>query len=198
MFNIAVMVSGSGSNLQAIIDNIESGQIPDAQVGLVISDKASAYALERAQAHSIPNLYIPKSEDEALLEALETYKIDFIVLAGYLSILAKEVVSRYPDRILNIHPSLIPKYCGKGFYGLRVHESVVAAGEKESGATVHYVDAGIDTGKIILQRKVTLDPGETAESLQKKVLEIEHQILPEAIHLALNQIKLEEENEGNH
>lgn len=198
MFNIAVMVSGSGSNLQAIIDSIESGQIPDAQVGLVISDKASAYALERAQAHSIPNLYIPKGEDEALLEALETYKIDFIVLAGYLSILAKEVVSRYPDRILNIHPSLIPKYCGKGFYGLRVHESVVAAGEKESGATVHYVDAGIDTGKIILQRKVTLDPGETAESLQKKVLEIEHQILPEAIHLALNQIKLEEENEGNH
>lgn len=198
MFNIAVMVSGSGSNLQAIIDSIESGQIPDAQVGLVISDKASAYALERAQAQSIPNLYIPKSEDEALLEALETYKIDFIVLAGYLSILAKEVVSRYPDRILNIHPSLIPKYCGKGFYGLRVHESVVAAGEKESGATVHYVDAGIDTGKIILQRKVTLDPGETAESLQKKVLEIEHQILPEAIHLALNQIKLEEENEGNH
>ena len=198
LFNIAVMVSGSGSNLQAIIDSIESGQIPDAQVGLVISDKASAYALERAQAHSIPNLYIPKGEDEALLEALETYKIDFIVLAGYLSILAKEVVSRYPDRILNIHPSLIPKYCGKGFYGLRVHESVVAAGEKESGATVHYVDAGIDTGKIILQRKVTLDPGETAESLQKKVLEIEHQILPEAIHLALNQIKLEEENEGNH
>ena len=198
MFNIAVMVSGSGSNLQAIIDNIESGQIPDAQVGLVISDKASAYALERAQAHSIPNLYIPKGEDEALLEALETYKIDFIVLAGYLSILAKEVVSRYPDRILNIHPSLIPKYCGKGFYGLRVHESVVAAGEKESGATVHYVDAGIDTGKIILQRKVTLDPGETAESLQKKVLEIEHQILPEAINLALHQIKMEEENEGNH
>ena len=220
MFNMAVMVSGSGSNLQAIIDKVACGFIRDARVALVISDNERAYALERARQQEIPSCFIQRGKQDVLLEVLESYKVDFIVLAGYLSILEAAVIQRYKNRIINIHPSLIPKYAGKGFYGIRVHEKVLAAGEKESGATVHYVDEGIDTGAIILQRKVLVDSGDTAEALQQKVLNLEHEILPEAINILVNEIehtaqanqmehpeneqrqngwkKLEETNESNH
>lgn len=220
MFNMAVMVSGSGSNLQAIIDKVSCGFIRDARVALVISDNERAYALERARQQEIPSCFIQRGKQDVLLEVLESYKVDFIVLAGYLSILEAAVIQRYKNRIINIHPSLIPKYAGKGFYGIRVHEKVLAAGEKESGATVHYVDEGIDTGAIILQRKVLVDSGDTAEALQQKVLNLEHEILPEAINILVNEIehiaqanqmehpeneqrqngwkKLEETNESNH
>lgn len=194
MFKIAVMVSGSGSNLQAILDHVKSGGIRGAEVALVISDQAQAYALTRAKENGIPGLYI-KKDPKAVLKALKEHGIDLIVLAGYLSILEPELIEAYDHRILNIHPSLIPKYSGKGFYGMHVHRAVIAAGEKESGATVHYVDAGIDTGQIILQRKVAVSPEDTAESLQKKVLAIEHQILPEAIQIVLK--RMEESNESN-
>ena len=217
---MAVMVSGSGSNLQAIIDKVACGFIRDARVALVISDNERAYALERARQQEIPSCFIQRGKQDVLLEVLESYKVDFIVLAGYLSILEAAVIQRYKNRIINIHPSLIPKYAGKGFYGIRVHEKVLAAGEKESGATVHYVDEGIDTGAIILQRKVLVDSGDTAEALQQKVLNLEHEILPEAINILVNEIehtaqanqmehpeneqrqngwkKLEETNESNH
>lgn len=194
MFNIAVMVSGSGSNLQTIIDKANEGVIKG-RVALVISDKKDAYALIRAKDNYIPNYYI-KKDIEKTLATLEEHKIDLIVLAGYLSILPPEIIEKYHGRIINIHPSLIPKYCGKGFYGAFVHEAVVAAGEKESGATVHFVDKGIDTGSVILQEKVTVNADDTAQTLQKKVLEIEHKILPKAINLVLESM-MEEQNESN-
>ena len=183
MFNIAVMVSGSGSNLQTIIDKANEGEIKG-RVALVISDKADAYALKRAKDNYIPSYYI-KNDIEKTLETLEEHKIDLIVLAGYLSILPPEIIKEYQGRIINIHPSLIPKYCGKGFYGALVHQAVIAAGEKESGATVHFVDRGIDTGSVILQEKVKVEAEDTAQTLQKKVLEVEHKLLPKAINLVL-------------
>lgn len=194
MFNIAVMVSGSGSNLQTLIDKVKEGYI-EGQISLVVSDQEKAYALERAKDNHIAATYI-RHDKEKLLRALEDHKIDLIVLAGYLSILPKEIIEKYPERIINIHPSLIPKYCGKGFYGMHVHRAVIEAGEKESGATVHFVDQGIDTGSIIIQEKLDLEPGETAESLQKKVLEVEHRILPKAVKLVIQSI-LEEKNESH-
>ena len=183
MFNIAVMVSGSGSNLQTIIDKANEGVIKG-RVALVISDKADAYALKRAKDNYIPSYYI-KNDIEKTLETLEEHKIDLIVLAGYLSILPPEIIKEYQGRIINIHPSLIPKYCGKGFYGAFVHQAVIAAGEKESGATVHFVDRGIDTGSVILQENVKVEAEDTAQTLQKKVLEVEHKLLPKAINLVL-------------
>ena len=193
MFNIAVMVSGSGSNLQTLIDKVKEGYI-EGQISLVVSDQEKAYALERGKDNHIAATYI-RHDKEKLLRALEDHKIDLIVLAGYLSILPKEIIEKYPERIINIHPSLIPKYSGKGFYGMHVHRAVIEAGEKESGATVHFVDQGIDTGSIIIQEKLDLEPGETAESLQKKVLEVEHRILPKAVKLVIQSI-LEEKNES--
>ena len=194
MFNIAVMVSGSGSNLQTVIDKANEGKIKG-RVALVISDKKDAYALKRAKDNYIPSYYI-KNDIEKTLATLEEHKIDLIVLAGYLSILPPEIIEKYHGRIINIHPSLIPKYCGKGFYGAFVHQAVIAAGEKESGATVHFVDKGIDTGSVILQEKVTVNADDTAQTLQKKVLEIEHKILPKAINLVLESM-MEEQNESN-
>lgn len=193
MYKIAVMVSGSGSNLQAIIDQVKGGQIR-ADLALVLSNREDAYGLERARQNQIPARYI-KNDKEALLASLEEHKIDLIVLAGYLAILEEEVIDKYENRILNIHPSLIPKYSGKGYYGMKVHQAVLAAGEKTSGATVHYVDKGIDTGQIILQRQLSIEEGESPESLQKRVLEIEHQLLPEAINIVLK--KMEEKDESH-
>lgn len=193
MYKIAVMVSGSGSNLQAIIDQVKGGQIR-ADLALVLSNREDAYGLERARQNQIPARYI-KNDKEALLASLEEHKIDLIVLAGYLAILEEEVIDKYENRILNIHPSLIPKYSGKGYYGVKVHQAVLAAGEKTSGATVHYVDKGIDTGQIILQRQLSIEEGESPESLQKRVLEIEHQLLPEAINIVLK--KMEEKDESH-
>ena len=186
MFNIAVMVSGSGSNLQAIIDNVKSGNIK-ANIALVISDNENAYALERAKQNNINTAFI-KNDTNLIIESLKKNNIDLIILAGYLSILEEKLVQIYENRIINIHPSLIPKYCGKGYYGLNVHKAVIENNEKFSGATVHYVDSGIDTGDIIIQEKLEIGNYDTAITLQKRVLEIEHKILPIAINLVLKEI----------
>jgi phosphoribosylglycinamide formyltransferase-1 len=176
---IAVLVSGSGSNLQAIIDAEAAGEIPGAKVSLVISSKENAYALERAEKAGIKTAVA--SDNGTLLSLLEEESPDLIVLAGYMRILPPEVVRAFPRRIINIHPSLIPKYCGMGYYGIKVHEAALAAGEKTTGATVHYADEGVDTGDIILQKEVPILEGDTPEKLQARVLETEHEILPEAI-----------------
>jgi len=152
-FKISVLVSGGGTNLQALIDNIENGNLPNAEIVRVISSRKDAYALERAKQAGIKTAVA----EEGLLEILDTVKTDLVVLAGYMKILQPEVIEKYRGRIINIHPSLIPKYCGKGFYGIRVHEAVIEAGEKVTGATVHFVDEGIDTGEIILQREVPVE-----------------------------------------
>lgn len=181
---IGVLVSGGGTNLQSMIDAVETGTLKS-QIVCVISNKEAAYGLERARKHQIPAYFInPKEEgyDEKLMTLLKDEQVDLVVLAGYLKILNQDLIEAYRGRIINIHPSLLPKFGGKGFYGLHVHEAVIAAGEKESGATVHYVDAGVDTGKVILQRKLEIMSEDTPESLQKRILEqIEHRILVEAI-----------------
>lgn len=191
---ISVLISGGGTNLQSIIDAMEAGDLLNAKIVQIISSKADAYGLERGKKHGIPTKVISKVEypdmEErmaAVLKALDDEDTDLVVLAGYLSILAPELIKKYNKRILNIHPSLLPKFGGKGCYGLRVHEQVVAAGEKESGATVHFVDEGIDTGKIILQGKVEVLPDDTPEDLQKRVLVQEHKILPEAIRMVIKE-----------
>lgn len=182
------MVSGGGTDLQSVIDNVENGYIENGRIVLVIASKPGIYALERAAAHGIRGVVIGKDEypdmadrTEAIIRALSEAETDLVVLAGYLSVLQPALIEAYRNRIINIHPSLIPKYCGKGFYGMHVHEAVIAAGEKESGATVHFVDEGVDTGKIIIQRKVEVLSDDTPETLQQRVLEVEHKILPEAV-----------------
>ena len=187
-FRISVLVSGNGSNLQCIIDAVEDGRIANSKIVGVISSSENAYALERARQHEIPAAAVTKYEYadmrdrmDAILKILDGEHPDLIVLAGYLSILPAKVVEKYRGKIINIHPALLPKFGGKDFYGIHVHEAVLAAGEKESGATVHYVDEGVDTGKIILQEKVPVLPGDDPQTLRERVLEIEHKILPEAI-----------------
>ena len=191
---ISVLISGGGTNLQSVIDEMEAGNLLNAKIVQIISSKADAYGLERGKKHGIPTKVISKVEYpdmeermEAVLKALDEEDTDLVVLAGYLSILAPELIKKYNKRILNIHPSLLPKFGGKGCYGMKVHEQVVAAGEKESGATVHFVDEGIDTGEIILQGKVEVLPEDTPEDLQKRVLVQEHKILPEAIRLVIKE-----------
>lgn len=194
MHKIAVLVSGGGTNLQAIIDKIEEGTIRNAKIEVVISNKKDAYALERAAKHNIEGVCIAPKEYEtkqafsqALLDTLKAHEIDLIVLAGYLVIVPEIVIASYPNKIINIHPSLIPSFCGDGFYGLHVHEAVLARGNKVTGATVHFVDEGTDTGPIILQKAVYVQEGDTPESLQKRVMEeAEWKILPEAIDLIVN------------
>jgi len=187
---IGVLISGSGTNLQALMDAIDTGCIPNAKVVVVISNRRSAYGLERARAHGIPAECILKREYEdeeafnrAILERLKYYGVDLVVLAGYLSILSPEVVRSYPNRIINIHPSLIPAFCGKGFYGEKVHRAVLDYGAKITGATVHFVDEGTDTGPIILQCPVEVKDDDDVHSLAARVLEVEHQLLPEAVRL---------------
>ena len=187
LFNIAVMVSGSGSNLQAIIDNVNLGYIK-ANIELVISSKQDVYALKRAKDNNIKSVVL-KDDIKKMLEVLEENDIDLIVLAGYLSILDKKIIERYENRIINIHPSLIPQYCGKGYYGIKVHENVIENKEKVSGATVHYVDNGIDTGEIIIQEHLQVNEDDTAQTLQKRILEIEHKILPKAINIVIEKLK---------
>lgn len=194
MLNIAVFVSGGGTNLQAILDRIADGQITNAKISLVVSNKKEAYAIERAKKHNIPYQFIsPKDYEDrenfgkALIEELEKYKIDLVVLAGYLVILPENLIKAYKNRIINIHPSLIPSFCGVGFYGLKVHEEVLKRGVKVTGATVHFVDEGTDTGPIILQKAVLVKEGDTPEMLQKRVMEeAEHIILPKSIDLIAN------------
>ncbi|MCY6960483.1 phosphoribosylglycinamide formyltransferase [Clostridium brassicae] len=186
MFKIAVLISGGGSNLQAIIDNIENGYL-NCSIECVISDKKDAFGLERARRHNIKTYVFDKKEYGAelsyrILETLEN-KVDLIVLAGYLSILNWDIIKKFKDKIINVHPSLIPSFCGKGMYGIKVHEKALEYGVKITGCTVHFVDEGTDTGSIIIQKAVEVKDNDTAESLQKRVLEQEHRALSEAIKL---------------
>lgn len=194
MIRISVLVSGNGSNLQALIDAIESGEIENAKIVQVISSNASAYAIERAENHDIPVNIITKHDYadirdrmDAILEMLNCEATDLVVLAGYMSILPKKVIDAYEERIINVHPALLPKYGGKECYGIKVHEKVIAAGETESGATVHYVDEGIDTGRIIIQGIVPVKTSDTPEILKERVLVKEHQILPEAVRMVMRE-----------
>lgn len=187
MKNIAVFVSGSGSDMQSIIDAVENGKI-NGKILAVIANKEGIYALERAKKHNIPSKVFKvkdyasiEDRDTAILNYLRPLNIDLIVLAGYLSIVTPILVDAYNKKIINIHPSLIPLHCGKGMYGLRVHEAVLAAKDKVSGATVHYVDYGADTGEIIKNVKVDVLEDDTPASLQKRVLEKEHILLPEVV-----------------
>jgi phosphoribosylglycinamide formyltransferase, formyltetrahydrofolate-dependent len=195
MLKLAVLVSGGGTNLQAIIDSIQNKQITNAAIEVVISNKKDAYALTRAAEHGIapacisPRDYENREEfSQALLETIDRYQVDLIVLAGYLVIVPEIIIKKYTNRIINIHPSLIPSFCGNGFYGLKVHEGVLTRGNKVTGATVHFVDEGTDTGPIILQKAVNVQDEDTPEILQKRVMEeAEWKILPEAINLIANQ-----------
>ena len=180
MLNIAVCVSGGGTDLQSIIDACEAGKI-NGQIRLVISNRKKAYGLERARLHGIQAEWI-KDEDE-ILKRFEEEKIDVVVLAGYLAIVGDKLIEQYKNRIINIHPSLIPSFCGPGFYGMHVHEAVFKRGVKVSGATVHFVTGEVDGGPILLQRAVDISDLETPEDIQARVLEIEHEILPEAVAL---------------
>lgn len=197
MLKIAVMVSGGGTNLQAIIDGIDNGTITNTQIVAVISNNQDAYALTRAKEHGIAALCIsPKSYDtreafnDALLNEVNKLQVDLIVLAGYLVKIPEAMVHAYSHRIINIHPSLIPSFCGVGFYGLHVHEAVLEKGVKITGATVHYVDEGMDTGEIIYQKAVEVCEGDTPEILQKRVMEqAEWKLLPAAINMIANKSK---------
>ena len=202
MIRVGVMVSGGGTNLQAILDAIDAGKITNASVEVVISNKKDAYALETAKKHNIAAQAVsPKDYEtrdafnQALIKAVDSYNLDLIVLAGFLVVLPKEFVQKYEGRIINIHPSLIPSFCGDGFYGLHVHEAALKRGVKVTGATVHFVDEGTDTGPIIYQKAVEILPNDTPEVLQKRVMEqAEWKILPAAIDaIANNRIKYAEE-----
>ena len=194
MLKLAVLVSGGGTNLQAIMDSIESGKIKNAVIEMVISNNRNAYALERAKKAGIPAQCIsPKDYEnreafnDALLSALEESGADLVVLAGCLVVIPEKIVERYENRIINIHPALIPSFCGKDYYGLRVHEGVLARGVKVTGATVHFVDRGTDTGPIILQKAVEVREDDTPEILQRRVMEeAEWVIMPKAIDLIAN------------
>lgn len=194
--NIAVLVSGGGTNLQALIDAEKSGIIKSGSIRLVISNKAGAYALERAANAGISSLVITKKEagsqqafEDRLIEALENAETDLIILAGFMSILSEKFTSHFEKRIINVHPSLIPSFCGEGFYGLRVHEAALAKGVKVTGATVHFVNEIPDGGEIILQRAVDIQEDDTPETLQKRVMEqAEWKILPAAAELVCFQI----------
>lgn len=194
MIRVGVMVSGGGTNLQAIIDAVHRGEITNASLEMVLSNKKDAYALERAKNNGISAVCVSPKDYEnredfhkVLMETVDSYNLDLIVLAGFLVVLPKEFVQKYEGKIINIHPSLIPSFCGDGFYGLHVHEAALKRGVKVTGATVHYVDEGTDTGPIIYQKAVEILPGDTPEVLQKRVMEqAEWKILPAAINAIAN------------
>lgn len=194
MLKMAVLVSGGGTNLQAIIDAIENGKITNAEISVVISNNAGAYALKRAEKYGIEARCISPRQfesrqafNEALLEAIQSYQVDLVVLAGCLVVIPEIMVKAYPNRIINIHPALIPSFCGTGYYGLKVHEAVLERGVKVTGATVHFVDEGTDTGPIILQKAVEVKEDDTPEVLQRRVMEqAEWVIMPKAIDLIAN------------
>ena len=178
MLNLAVCVSGGGTNLQAIIDGIAQGSITNTRIKAVISNNPGAYALERARDHGIEAACISPKQfesrgqfNQAFLEKLDSIQPDLVVLAGFLVVLPEQMIQKYKDRIINIHPSLIPSFCGKGYYGLKVHEGALERGVKVTGATVHFVDEGTDTGPIILQQPVMVEQGDTPETLQRRVME---------------------------
>jgi len=180
MKNIAVFVSGSGSNLQAVIDGCEKGEI-NGGVRLVVSSKDGVYALERARKHGIDSAVFSKNQFEELTAVLTDKKIDLIVLAGYLTIIPESFIKKFENKIINIHPSLIPAFSGDGFYGLKVHNAVLERGCKVTGATIHYVNEITDGGKIIMQKAVKVKTGDTPEVLQKRVLKAEHEILKKSV-----------------
>ena len=201
MLRLAVLVSGGGTNLQAIIDSIESGKVTNASIAAVVSNNKNAFALERAKKHGINAVCIsPKDYEtrelfnEALLAYLLEARIDLVVLAGYLVVIPGIVIEKFRNRIINIHPSLIPSFCGTGYYGLKVHEAALKKGVKVSGATVHFVDEGTDTGPIIMQKAVEVLPGDTPEVLQRRIMEqAEWILLPAAIDaIANNRVELHE------
>lgn len=201
--DIAVLVSGGGTNLQALIDAEKSGILKSGRIKLVISNKEGVYALERAKCAGIPTSVIVKKQfsdqnefENALMGELERNGIDLIILAGFMSILSEKFTSRYPERIINVHPSLIPSFCGEGYYGLHVHEAALERGVKVTGATVHFVNEITDGGRIILQRAVNVEEGDTPETLQKRVMEeAEWILLPRAAELVSQRIVTERENE---
>ena len=194
MLRLLVCVSGGGTNLQAILDAIDEGTITNAEVSVVISNNAGAYALERAKKKGIdavclsPKTFASRETfNEALLAKLQSYNVDLVVLAGCLVVIPQSIVDAYPNKIINIHPSLIPSFCGTGYYGLKVHEGVLSRGVKVTGATVHFVDGGTDTGPIILQKAVEVHEGDTPKALQQRVMEeAEWVIMPRAIDLIAN------------
>lgn len=194
MLRLAVLVSGGGTNLQAILDAIDEETITNAEISVVISNNAGAYALERAKKKGIdavclsPKTFASREAfNEALLAKLQSYNVDLVVLAGCLVVIPQSIVDAYPNKIINIHPSLIPSFCGTGYYGLKVHEGVLSRGVKVTGATVHFVDGGTDTGPIILQKAVEVHEGDTPKALQQRVMEeAEWVIMPRAIDLIAN------------
>ena len=194
MKRIAVLVSGGGTNLQAILESERRGESPNGQVALVVASKPGVYALTRAEQFGVPTAVVARRDyadseafDAALLDVLAGHNIDLVVLAGFLSVLGPSVIAAYPNRILNVHPSLIPSFCGPGFYGLRVHEAALARGVKVTGATVHFVNEECDGGPILLQKAVDIQPGDTPETLQKRVMvEAEWKLLPKAIAMVCN------------
>lgn len=191
MLKIVVMVSGGGTNLQAIIDGVRDGKITNTEIAGVISNNRNAYALKRAEENGIPSCCVSPKDYESreifnrkLLETVDSFAPDLIVLAGFLVVIPPEMIEKYRNRMINIHPSLIPSFCGTGYYGLKVHEAELERGVKVAGATVHFVDEGTDTGPIILQKAVEVKKGDTPEILQRRVMEeAEWKILPRAIQL---------------
>ena len=194
---IAVLASGGGTNLQALIDS-QGGVLTSGSISLIIADRAGLQAEARAQAAGIASAVIPRREEGfegRVLDALEKHRIDFLILAGFLGILSKDFIERFPGPIINIHPSLIPAFCGKGFYGLRVHQAALDYGVKVTGATVHYVNEVPDGGQLLLQKAVEVRPGDTAERLQSRVLrEAEWKLLPQAAEIVSAQLVREKEN----
>ena len=194
MLKVVVLVSGGGTNLQAILDAVDSGAITNTEIVGVISNNKNAYALQRAEEKGIPNVCVsPKAFasraefNQALLDTVDQFQADLLVLAGFLVVIPEMMIEAYRNRIINIHPSLIPSFCGTGYYGLKVHEAALARGVKVVGATVHFVDEGTDTGPIILQKAVEVEEGDTPEVLQRRVMEqAEWKILPHAIDLIAN------------
>lgn len=189
MKNVAVLVSGGGTNLQALLESERRGENPDGKISLVVASKPGVYALERAANFGVKGAVVCRKDyatgeafDAALLEVLRAHRIDVVVLAGFLSVLGPSVIAAYPGRILNVHPSLIPSFCGPGYYGLRVHREALRRGVKVTGATVHLVNEECDGGPILLQKAVAVQPGDTPETLQKRVMvEAEWQLLPKAL-----------------
>ncbi len=194
MLRVGVMVSGGGTNLQAILDALDAGKITNAEIVVVISNNPGAYALERARKHGTEAVCLSPKDfpdraafEQAFLEKVDSYELDLIVLAGFLVRIPEEMVKKYERRIINVHPSLIPSFCGVGYYGLKVHEAALARGVRVTGATVHFVDGGMDTGPILLQKAVEVKDGDTPEILQRRVMEeAEWVILPKAIDLLAN------------
>ncbi len=194
MLKIAVCVSGGGTNLKAIMDALENKTITNTEIAVVISNNKNAYALERAKERNIENICISPKDysdraefNKAFLAKLDSYDVDLVVLAGFLVVIPPEVIARYRNRIINVHPSLIPSFCGTGYYGLKVHEAALERGVKVTGATVHFVDEGTDTGPIIFQKAVAVENGDTPEILQRRVMEqAEWVILPKAIQAIAN------------